>query len=72
MRFLLIEPLLEDLGDDLADMSRAIVGGESGRGARPMSPDWVRSIRAACRHNTTSQSDQAPVDRGAPCHDRPD
>jgi protein gp37 len=25
-----------------------IVGGESGSGARPMHPDWVRSIRAEC------------------------
>jgi protein gp37 len=25
-----------------------IVGGESGRGARPMHPDWVRSIRDQC------------------------
>lgn len=26
-----------------------IVGGESGPGARPMHPDWVRSLRAQCR-----------------------
>ena len=25
-----------------------IVGGESGPGARPMHPDWVRSIRDQC------------------------
>jgi hypothetical protein len=25
-----------------------IVGGESGKGARPMHPDWVRSIRDQC------------------------
>jgi protein gp37 len=27
----------------------AIVGGESGHGARPMHPDWARSIRDQCR-----------------------
>lgn len=27
-----------------------IVGGESGAGARPMHPDWVRGIRDQCRH----------------------
>jgi len=28
-----------------------IVGGESGKGARPMHPDWVRSIRNQCRNS---------------------
>jgi protein gp37 len=50
MPFLSIEPLLEDLGDvDLSGMSWAIVGGESGHGARPMKPEWVRNIRKQCR-----------------------
>jgi protein gp37 len=50
VRFLSIEPLLEDLGPlDLRSISWVIVGGESGHGARPMSPDWVRSIRDQCR-----------------------
>lgn len=50
VRFLSIEPLLEDLGRlDLHRISWVIVGGESGRGARPMSPEWVRSIRDQCR-----------------------
>lgn len=49
MRFLSIEPLLEDLGPiDLDGISWVIVGGESGGGARPMSPAWVRSIRDQC------------------------
>jgi protein gp37 len=44
--FLSVEPLLEDLGIvDLSDIDWVIVGGESGPGARPMSPEWVRSIR---------------------------
>lgn len=49
-RFLSIEPLLENLGDfDLKGIHWVIVGGESGHGARPMQPAWVRPIRAACR-----------------------
>jgi protein gp37 len=48
--FLSIEPLLEDLGTlDLRDIAWVIVGGESGPGARPMSPDWVRDIRDQCQ-----------------------
>lgn len=50
VRFLSIEPLLEDLGYiDLDGISWVIVGGESGRGARPMHPDWARSIRDQCQ-----------------------
>jgi protein gp37 len=50
VRFLSIEPLLEDLGEfDLTGIDWVIVGGESGPGARPMQPGWVRSIRAQCR-----------------------
>ncbi len=49
VRFLSIEPLLEDLGTiDLTGISWAIVGGESGPGARPMQAEWVRSIRDQC------------------------
>ena len=49
-RFLSIEPLLEDLGTipGLHRFDQVIVGGESGPGARPMHPDWVRSIRDQC------------------------
>ena len=50
VRFLSIEPLLEDLGRfDLSGISWAIVGGESGPGARPMQPEWVISVRDQCR-----------------------
>jgi len=50
VRFLSIEPLLEDIGHlDLSGIAWVIVGGESGPGARPMQPSWVRSIRAQCR-----------------------
>lgn len=46
VRFLSIEPLLEDVGRlDLTGIHQVIVGAESGHGARPMREDWVRSIR---------------------------
>jgi protein gp37 len=45
IRFISCEPLIDDLGKiDLADIDWIIVGGESGVKARPMKPDWVRSI----------------------------
>lgn len=50
VRFLSIEPLLEDLGDfSLEAIDWVIVGGESGPGARPMREEWVLSIRDRCR-----------------------
>jgi len=50
VRFLSIEPLLEDLGElKLAGIGWVIVGGESGPGARPMDEKWVLSIRDQCR-----------------------
>jgi protein gp37 len=50
VRFLSIEPLLEDLGElDLSGISWAIVGGESGRGARKMDESWVLTVLNACR-----------------------
>src|SRR5262249_31835462 len=49
VRFLSIEPLLEDLGEiDLTGITWVIVGGESGPGARPMKREWVVSIREQC------------------------
>jgi protein gp37 len=52
VRFLSIEPLLEDLGViDLTGIHWVIVGGESGFGARPMLRQWVVSIRRQCRQN---------------------
>lgn len=49
VRFLSVEPLLEDLGTlDLSGIHWVIVGGESGHGARPMDPEWVKSIRDQC------------------------
>lgn len=56
-RFLSIEPLLEDLGPlDLSGIDWVICGGESGTKARPMQPDWARSVRDEC------------ADQGVPFH----
>jgi len=52
VRFLSVEPLLEDLGEiNLAGIHWVIVGGESGGGARPMKKDWVLSVRDQCRRS---------------------
>lgn len=49
IKFLSIEPLLEDLGlIDLEGIQWAIVGGESGPHARPMDAIWVDNIRLQC------------------------
>ena len=49
MKFLSIEPLLEDLGEfDLSGIDWVIVGGESGPRARPLHRDWVIRIRDLC------------------------
>ncbi len=49
VRFLSIEPLLEDLGEfDLSGIHWVIVGGESGAGARPMLESWVIKIKEQC------------------------
>jgi protein gp37 len=49
VRFLSVEPLLEDLGKiNLAGIDWVIVGGESGPGARPMKKEWVVSMRNQC------------------------
>lgn len=57
-KFLSLEPLLGPIdfrkvpgfnrvGMDLSDWN-VLVGGETGLGARPMHPDWVRSVRDQC------------------------
>jgi len=49
VRFLSVEPLLEDLGElDLSGIGWVIVGGESGAGARPMKKEWVDRLRTQC------------------------
>jgi protein gp37 len=50
IRFLSIEPLLENIGKiSLAGLSWVIVGGESGAKARPIESEWVVSIRNQCK-----------------------
>jgi len=49
IRFLSIEPLLENLGQiNLNGIHWVIVGGESGPHGRPMNPVWVSSIKRQC------------------------
>jgi protein gp37 len=49
VRFLSVEPLLEDIGRiNLKGISWVIVGGESGPKARPMRPEWARSVKLQC------------------------
>ena len=49
VKFLSLEPLLGPLRKlNLRGIDWVIVGGESGPGARPMNPDWVRDIRDQC------------------------
>jgi len=52
VRFLSVEPLLEDIGRlDLRGIDWMIVGGESGAGARPMKKDWVLPLRDQCKRS---------------------
>lgn len=49
IRFLSVEPLLEDVGAlDLTDIHWVIVGGESGPKARPMKQEWAEAVRIQC------------------------
>lgn len=50
IKFLSLEPLLGPLAElDMTNIDWAIVGGESGPGARPMRREWVVQIRKQCR-----------------------
>jgi protein gp37 len=49
VKFLSVEPLLEDLGIvDFSGLEWVIVGGESGRGARPIELSWVLNVMSSC------------------------
>jgi protein gp37 len=50
VRFLSCEPLLDDIAPALSleGIHWVICGGESGRGARPMNPEWARGLRDTC------------------------
>lgn len=53
VRFLSIEPMLEDLGDiDLSGIHWVIVGGESGPNARRMNTSWVIRVHRHCREQS--------------------
>ncbi len=50
VRFVSFEPLLGPINDpDFTSIDWAIVGGESGPGARVMKPEWVLKILEKCR-----------------------
>lgn len=52
IKFVSFEPLLSEITDlDLVGIDWAIVGGESGPGARPMEEEWVLGIREQCYAN---------------------
>jgi protein gp37 len=49
IRFISMEPLLEDLGElNLSEIHWAIVGGESGANARKMEKEWILNIQNQC------------------------
>jgi protein gp37 len=55
IKFVSLEPLLGPLPNlDLTGIDWAIVGGESGPGARPMNESWVLEIRQECRRSGTA------------------
>jgi len=55
VRFISMEPLLEDIGlVDLSDIHWVIVGGESGVKARPMDKEWALSIKEQCEEQNTA------------------
>ncbi len=55
IKFLSIEPLLEDLGKiDLTGINWVIVGGESGANARPMKKKWALSVKKLCQEQNVA------------------
>jgi protein gp37 len=71
VRFLSIEPLLEDIGElDLTGIHWVIVGGESGPGARPFDIAWARSVIRQCQGQSVpcfvKQLGTCPVENGTP------
>lgn len=71
VRWVSAEPLLGPLDQlDLTGIDWVVAGGESGPGARPMHPAWVRDLRDACMFEGRGQcptcggSGSVPVDGG--------
>ena len=55
VKFISFEPLLADVGKvDLSNINWAIVGGESGIGARPVLEKWILSIKEQCEEQNVS------------------
>ncbi|MDH5447262.1 MAG: phage Gp37/Gp68 family protein [Gammaproteobacteria bacterium] len=55
IRFLSVEPLLQDLGNiNLTGIDWVIIGGESGPCSRPMSPEWVDNVMHQCRRQNVA------------------
>ncbi|MEN9301931.1 MAG: hypothetical protein RL264_360 [Bacteroidota bacterium] len=55
IKFLSVEPLLEDLGEiDLTGIHWVIVGGESGAKARPMKKEWALNIKRQCEEQNVA------------------
>jgi len=55
IRFLSVEPLLEDIGSiNLTGIHWVIVGGESGPNSRPMKQEWVENIKNQCEESNTA------------------
>ena len=56
VRFISFEPLLSDISTEtcLDGIHWAIVGGESGPGARPMDEQWALNIRHICNRDGTA------------------
>jgi len=51
VRFVSIEPMLGPVNLNFIGIDWVICGGESGSVARPMHPDWVRSLRDQCQYS---------------------
>jgi len=69
VRFVSVEPLLEDIGDfDLNGLDWVIVGGETGVRARSFDLDWARSIIRQCSDQQVAcflkQVGRRPVENG--------
>ena len=55
IRFISFEPLIGSVGAvDLRDIHWAIVGGESGRSARPIREEWIDDIFDRCATHKTA------------------
>src|SRR5208282_2661216 len=56
VRFVSFEPLLSAIpaSTSLERIQWAIIGGESGPGARPMQPEWATELRKLCRQYGTA------------------